>query len=101
MSSPLPTATALNTEWARFKICVSAHRLIVSFKFLAQIAWVKFFGYASADWSDPRGLLQALVVEAELGRLSWPYAQSSVRPAPGARHSQLNWTRSPKHDANE
>jgi len=48
-----PTATALNAERARFKICGNSHRLIVSFKFSAQIAWVKFIGtHAEYDKID-------------------------------------------------
>src|SRR6266404_4072464 len=48
-----PTATALNAERARFKICGNSHRLIVWFKFSAQIAWVKFIGtHAEYDKID-------------------------------------------------
>jgi mRNA interferase HigB len=48
-----PTARALNAERVCFKICGNSHRLIVSFKFSAQIAWVKFIGtHAEYDKID-------------------------------------------------
>jgi mRNA interferase HigB len=51
--SAFPTAAALNAERARFKICGNSHRLIVSFKFSAQIVWVKFIGtHAEYDKID-------------------------------------------------
>jgi mRNA interferase HigB len=54
-----PSAKALNAERVRFKICGNAHRLIVSFKFTAQIAWVKFIGtHAEYDKIDARDVSQ-------------------------------------------
>jgi len=48
-----PKAKALNTERIRFEICGGNYRLIVAFKFSAQIAFVKFMGtHAEYDRID-------------------------------------------------
>jgi mRNA interferase HigB len=48
-----PKAKVLNGERVRFEICGGNYRLVVAFKFTANIAWVKFIGtHAEYDRID-------------------------------------------------
>ena len=48
-----PRAKVLNGERVRFEICGGNYRLVVAFKFTANIAWVKFIGtHAEYDRID-------------------------------------------------